>query len=422
MPINPSTIQFLGRVEKIQPTSGSHDGPWLTHVTAFDWMDEAAKFSLRGIMAEKNLRADEVISRILNIMENKPHEVLISTGSDVYPVALDNAKDETTTAQIELSRVALSEIGLIYVAGGGSFVFENRGTRGAASTVLATLDNTVANLEAVDSTESVINRARITVHPRRVDVSATTVLYKSESRIGIDAGPNTEIFLKFRDPTQKAARVGGLDVVKPVPTTDYTINTAQDGSGLDVTGNPAIVVSFTDEEGNPTLGGNGVYLNVENNFGAQVFIDIQVRGRGVYDFEPITVIESNLPSIKDDGIRETSIDMPYQTSAPLAQAAGQLILNTFAPLDVSRLRSLSYPARKNVALANVSLDAEISARLAVIEDQTAINGEFFINGIQHTWNIDRFIITRFNLTPASTSEVWIMNVSQLDINTRLGFG
>lgn len=405
-----STIQFIGALSEIQITPGIY-ADRITYCTAYDWIEEAARFNMQGIEAREDLRADEVLKLILGKMPNKPHEILLQEGSDTYPIVLDNTYDENAFAQSEFSRLALSELGLIYVTGRGIFTFETRTNRGALTVSAHSFDNDMSMSTPDASKDRVINQARITVHPKEVDVAATTVLYETtDKRIAFDHGVETRTFLQFRDPNQRSARFGGLEVVNP-PT--YDLNDTEAGGGVDVTGNPNITVTFE-------VSGSGIYVIVDNQYGQRVYLNIQVIGKGVYDFEPVTVIEKNPESIKSIGVSEVHIDMPYQGLVPIAQGAALQILNVFQE-HVTRLTSMGFPARKDVKYINAAMLAEISSRVFAAEEMSGVASDFFINGIKVEWRQDQEVIVTWFLAPADMQEYWIMDVSALDISTRLGF-
>lgn len=406
-----SFTRFIGSLAEIRPQTGRHSDR-LTYCIAYDWMQEAAKFNLQGIETQENITADEVIELILMRMANKPHALSLATGSDTYPIALDNTEDERAYAQTEFGRLMMSELGLLFVTPDGALTFENRTTRAVLTTVAHTIDNGMSNADADASSDQIINRVRAIVHPRRVDAAATTVLYSSSNRLEIDGGELTT-FLQFRDPAQEAKRFGGLDVNTPTPSTDYTFNTAADGSGLDVTAHPNVVVSFE-------ISGSGVYMTTVNTYGQRLYLDIEITGKGVYDYEPVTVIETNDESIEAVGINEAVLDMPYQTSVPIGQGAAQQVLSVFQDTS-TRMRSVELPVHKSATELLIATTVGISDRVTVREAMTGIDGDFFVNGIRLAWSQDKAITLLLFLTPADNAEYWILGQSELDITTRLGF-
>jgi hypothetical protein len=79
----------------------------------------------------------------------------------------------------------------------------------------------------------------VTVHPRRADTGATTIVAKLDAGSGspLLPGQSQTFFLNFTDPVQRDTFIGAANVVTPlVATTDYTMNTAPPTApGSDVT-------------------------------------------------------------------------------------------------------------------------------------------------------------------------------------------
>lgn len=411
--VDHSASQFLGRLKNIKPTT-NENGDRLTHCVAVDWMDEAAKFALKALPISTDIRVDEALMLLLDLMPNKPHELNIQNGTDTLPTVFDSNRDENNTSQTEFVRLAKTELGLIYVTGDGTFSFENRGSRSGDADPVFTIDNEMVSGDPDSSTDQIINKVRTTVHPKEVDAAATTVLFDTGDKpIAIDNGSSPEMFLGYRDPAQRAQRVSGLDVVTPAPTTHYTLNTAEDGSGANVTGNPSIVLTFE-------VGSNGIYLTVQNGFGQRVYLTMQVLGKGVYDFQPVTSLAQDLASIEDNGAQPFDLDMTYQPSVPIGDAAAQRILNAYGTA-ATRMKSISMKLRGSLNLSDACINGEISNRVQVDERQSAVSAEFHIIGIRQSWSKDKDITTTWRLTLADTSTYWTFDVSQFDISTRFGF-
>lgn len=408
-------IQFIGSLRDIKPSAGVFEDR-VTMCFCTDWMDEAARFTLDGIETQANITADDAIRLLLDRMPNKPHELSLGVGTDTFEIALDSTQKNQKVQQ-ELGRLAASDLGFVYVTGDGTLVFEPRGSRiSGSATSVATIDNEQVQTDVDHTTDQILNSVRITVHPRRVDTGATTVLYTTDTRVRIDNGVDgVEMFFPFRDPAQEAAAVAGINVNTPVANTDYTLNTAQDGSGANVTTDPSIAVAWR-------IDSRGIYLIVTNNYGLPVYLDLEVTGDGIYNFTPVTTSVDDDDLIRQIGIQDVEIDMPYQSSAAVAVSAAQWLLNTYAD-EASRLRSIRFRPTTpgNLTLFSAALDVELGSRVTIAEDLTAIDGDFFVNAIQHTWVGEGQVMTQWWLARANTQDFWVMDVSELDITTRLSY-
>ena len=405
-------IQFLGTIRSITPEAGVYRGR-STALVCTDWLDEAAKAPLSGLPTQIDLTADALIRVLVDAMRNRPHALALETAGEIYPYVLDSAQDEQSTVQGELLRATMSELGLLYMRSDGTLRFEARSTRGRTGTVSHVLDELLAAAPQ-RSTDQIVNRVKVTVHPRRVDPDTTTVLYQSEGPIRVDNGVDVEIFLAFRDPGAEATRIGAVTVPTPTPGVDYTVSVHEDGTGA-VTGHPAIGITWKP-------GGNGMYLQVDNGYGQPVYVqDLTIHGQGLYDYAPVTLIAEDLDSIAVDGMQEVSIDMPYSARASVGQAAAELLLQTFTATP-TRVDTVDWYFFTSAATLAAGIQSEVSSRVQVVEDVTGIEDEYFINAKRITWRPADDIDVTVWLTPATTAVLgWVLETSRLDVDTRLGY-
>jgi hypothetical protein len=403
--------QFVGRIRTIKPTAGIYRDR-ASLVMATDWLDEAARFPVEGLATQPDIRADQLIELLIDSMRNRPHAIELHMGTDVYPFALDLSDENRNTIQQELRRIADSERGLIYVSGDGTLVFESRYTRtligGSAYTLTDVLD---ASQER--ATDHVVNRVQVTVHPRRVDDDSSTVLYTSDSAVRVDHGGSPTIFLPFRDPQQEATRIGALAVVTPVPHVDYVINSADDGSALDLTTHPDITLTWDVEA-------TGVNLTVANQTGHRAhFMSLQVRGQGLYHYDPLPLIAEDPDSIADIGVQPVELDMPYQDRVGVGQAAAQLFLHLFAstPTKVSEVPFFLFQSPE---MQRLGAYGDVSTRVAYEELMAGVSADFYVNAKRMEWrtpvgggeNADVDITVW--LTPADSQEYAVFDVSRFD--------
>ena len=116
------------------------------------------------------------------------------------------------------------------------------------------------------------NVMKIKVHPR--DVTGTEVLYLYiGTPLEIAAGTSmTPIIANY---TYNSVGVRAQSIVTPLATTDYTMNTASDGSGTNKTADCVVTVT--------NFGAAGK-IEITNNSASTVFVTLlQIRGVAVYE-------------------------------------------------------------------------------------------------------------------------------------------
>lgn len=421
---------FVGTIDTVQPVPGKY-GPRLTLVSAVDWMEEAARGEFSAIGVQVGKRSDQVFSAVLAGMPVQPDLTDIETGSDTYAYALDGSRSERTSVMTEFQRIAVTEGGQIYVEpdqdGYAVLKFDARTTRVLASSAdLAVLDDDdLRGLDVERSRANVLNHVEAVVHPRRVDTSYV-VLFSVVPSDAIQPSESVTFFGPYRDPNQEAARVGGTDMQTPVATTDYTFNSAADGSGSNLTSDFSVTVN--------SFGASGVSLTVTNNGTVAGYATkLQVRGKGIYDYEQVQLLASDATSQSSYGLRRQQIDLWYQGDPVLGQERAQYALRLYKDA-ATRPRTLTFVPNKNGTLADLFVTAGLS-RLRygvretasgvtdVISGTSATRG-FFINAMRHTMTAGGIFEETWTLAPSDDYAYWILEqvgASELDVTTRLAY-
>lgn len=407
---------FLGRVRRIAPTPGKGDGN-LSTVMATDYFDAAATALLDSVAILEDVRGDQVFNAVVGYMPVQPNGVISFSGSETYALALDNTRDESVSVLQELARLAVSELGYIYQLRDGRLVYEARGTRVFNEpTATVTLNDTMHGLDVAEVSSTSLNRVQITAHPRVVDAAATTVLFAITNALQIGPGETKTIIGPFRTPSAPGltTRVGGLEMVTPVATTDYTMNSKADGAGVDLTASLGITTNF---------GANGVQFVLVNNSPETAHITkLQCRGKGVYDFRTVVVRAQNDAAVAADGVNALNLDMVYQEDPNVAQALAESLLNGYGDLSGTRARRVDlFP--DDPGLPSNLHQKDISDRVAVSETVTGATGEYYINGVRLEYRAGALTRLSWWLTPAEPVSYWTLGLagaSELGDTTLLG--
>lgn len=424
---------FRGRLKSAKPVPSQY-GPRTVLATCVDWMDVAASTSVSALEAQINQRSDLVFGEVVDQAAGRsPSAVSLGVGSSQFPFALDLAQGESETLLTEFARVAASERAYVYIKGdtsqGGTLVYEGRGARQITTALAATFDNNMHGLEVDYSIDRLVNIVRVTVHPRRVDAAATTVLYALEvSQQSQQIVPGQTIVLEggYRDPSQEAERVGGTDMVTPVAGTDYAFFSNSDGTGGDLTANLSIVSN---------LGGNSFRIEITNSGSLSGFLRLnastafQIRGKGIYHYAPVTVERSDRDSVRRYGPRTVRIEMPYESSIPVAESVADFYLNILGsqraiPTSLALLGNFSH---QHMVYA---LSLEPGHKIGILETVTGVTTDdplstesvgYYINGKTLTWEHGGIIRANFMLAPAAPTGAWVFSQSTFDETTRFGF-
>jgi hypothetical protein len=380
--------KFIGRLQDIEPMPGRYRDRKTTCIAA-DWFNEAA-ITKYNAPTQINQRTDQILSTILALVPRQPDSTSFDVADSTFPYALDNGPVERSTVITEIQRLCQSEYGRCYMKGGlnlwGKLRFEKRTARLTPSPI-ASFDGTMQDLDSGGSASKIKNKAKVTAHPRRVDGAATTVLFAKPSQNNPLVAPLATIRIsgKYVDPGNPNARVGGTDMVAPVATTDYLMNANADGSGADRTAN------FTVTAG-PPYGANQADFVITNTHATLpgYVTKLQIRGRGLYDYDPLEAEEKNQESIDLIGESLVSLDMPYQSDFSVTKAIAQFLVDTWSSHEGGTETEGASTGVTEISIKRVPrTEAELTALMAlepgeaitVIEELAVVNDVYFIQSV-----------------------------------------
>lgn len=413
--------QFRGRIDNVQPVAGIYERRTV-RVDAVDWMDDAARANVSGIAVQLSKRADQIFSSLIDSVPFQPDALDVDESPDTYAYALDSVKDESSSVLSELQKLALSELALIYQKADGTVVFESRNRRAVSEGIVDTFTDTTAisGFEAPVARDDSLSRVQVITHPRKVDDAATSVLFRLDNPLQVGAHADVTILGPYRDPNQEAARVGGTDMVTPVASTDYVANSQSDGSGSDLTAFITLTVNF---------GGNGARVLIENAGSSAAWLTLlQLRGRGIYDYQNV-VLEAEDETAQTNVGTTITLDMPYQDNVTLGGEVAYWILNLYMDAETLAQSVTVFIPRSDEALASRVLSREISDRIEIVEQMTGFEesptGGHFIQGVSLTIDMRDNLSVTWGIAPANRQQFWLLEVpgrSELDETTVLGFG
>ena len=372
-----SYYKFLGTVDNIDPMSGLYQQRKVL-VTAVDWMEEAAIYK-PNTGTQESKRADEVLTTLVDAMPKQPYSRDFDTCEATFDYALDTDRSEADPVMTVMQRLAASEgLGRIYMkgdtTGGGVLRLESRIARFAPSSV-ATFNDTMIRLSAPRGRRTLINRVKATSHPREVGSGTSTNVFNltrvSPSIHLVRAGATVVIDGAYRDTTNANRRFGATDLIAPVATTDYTMNTLASGAGASATADFTVSADF---------GANRVRLTLTNNGAVDAYITLlKCRGRKLADYDSVDTIATDDDSIEEFGERELVVDMTYESEAIAAQSTAEYILGVWSQPAASDIAMPLIPAN-DTDLATI-MAREPGDAIAITESVTGVSAVHYINHV-----------------------------------------
>lgn len=413
-----TTYRWLGRLGSIDAMPDQY-GDRVVHCQAFDWMDEAAR-TIVQVSLGQNQRADQAFSALVGCVTLAPETQSIDVSADTYRFASDNLPNGTKVLTA-LAVLARSEVGYIgqrrNTTTGQTVFFEARRTRSVTSSIRATLSETMDVLNIDPSRDAITTRLRVTVHPRSTATGLVIATIASGSRGLVNPGESQTWWLDYTDPTQRSVKIGGVNQIAPVAVTDYTMNSAVDGSGTDLTAHFSVVATFFAATAKVVVTNNGT--------SAGYITTLQIRGDGIYAINPVQVEASIAANVATYGDNLAEMDLTYQEDPVFANNAAQYLARLYGQ-PFAGIREVSFLANQSDALMTAALAGDISDKVQLAETVSGLStaGSFYINAVRLKVSQTGMVQCTWGLTPADLSTYWQVGksgASELGVTTYLGF-
>jgi len=245
------------------------------------------------------------------------------------------------------------------------------------------LDGTYANSQIVlfvdTQTDDLIYYAskentNSTLHPNLILEVSKNVYFHLDSEIIIGSGQTITIKGNYVDP------LGGLpinaqDMISPVETTDYTMFTATDGGGTDISSDLSVVASYGTEGFTHEVTNNNANVGYINKFNC--------RGTGIYYYNKIEHVAENAASIAEFGTESETINQKYKINLYSGSVFAESVVDEFRqPRTV--LNSISFCANSSPSNMMAFLYTEIGDMRYISITEAGIAGNYYIQGIEFT--------------------------------------
>ena len=408
-------VRFRGRVDTLVFHHEINDVKSVD-VNCLDWLDFAAKYPLTNPQVANYITGDVAINTIIAAMPIKPVTQALDVGAYSYPSLLD-AVSVRTTAYEEFNKLALSEMSYCYLrhdkVNGEMFVFENNihrpGTaplsvvpkmiaasgfvlKGSSATdrvlkagstdklILDLVDNAsfTDTAMSIESTygENITNRFVINTYPKTIDTGAV-ILYNLGKAIKIASGATKKVTGKYRNPIG-GKEISGINMIAPVATTDYLMNTKSDGTGTNTTADLVVVCTY--DSSKPT------YALTNNNAAACWVTYLKARGYGIYQDDTLTVTLENATSQTAYGVNDLTLEQTYQQDTDLGTLIGGEVLE-YNKTPHTKINSITFNANLSTFTMQAFLNIDVGSLIQIIDTPYAVNDWFYVQGVSFSAEI-----------------------------------
>ena len=431
-----SKTRFVGTILGIEPDTYDW-GDQYVQITVVDWLHAALNFPADTAELQTDLTADEAVAYLLSLMEVQPQSVEYHEGTSTFDFTFSTIKEQTK-AYSELNKLALSEFAPIYLKGNGTLVVESFDTRHGqreltqvpvvpSSLYLILTDPNTVNGRAIliadgsgmailaDRTSApnlvsgsyqpfeiklepeptLFNQVEITAYPTRTDPSPVKLF---QLDVPINFAPNMRQTIKGRwaNPDGGGA-INAFDIVTPLITgTNYTFTNFPNTQDVSTTlFNLSWFRSST--------------YNIQffaTRYGVLRRLDIY--GRGIYPYNPISAEVGITGSFSQYGIFRMDIDQKYQDDFNLSQRVAEMIAEDNKDPQ-NRLVSVSFDASLSPELMQASQYMDSGDLTWVKNPKNSLDTYAYIRGkktviapqgwITETWYLKEADVVRKGLSP-----------------------
>ncbi len=324
---------FRGTVARIAPEAGAWPGA--VTITCADGIARLARARVSVPHAD-TVPVDQAVSDLVRAVYTPP-ALSVADNSDSLAHYGRSWEPERTTALDALADICRAVYGRFWVARDGTATFWSRRQQQNPSVSAALVIGagaSAAPLDALDvalDAEGVINHAQVTVYPVET-VGSLQVLWTARTVLRVAPGQTRTIYAPFHD--ENGARVGALAVLTPVAATDYTVNDRADGSGYDYTSSSHFALSAEIEATRAAI------TLTNTAIGPLYVTHLQVRGKPIRVYDPITLDAGDASSQADFEERALALDLPMQPDPVFGQAYAEYLVGRFKTpaLAAARLR------------------------------------------------------------------------------------
>lgn len=393
---------FRGRVEEFEPTGMI--GQRRVTVTAYDGLRE-----LGDSEAAVSLRAGITRDQAINLLLDDAGWPGGASYRDLDASADVMAwwwRDSEQEPKADITALVLSEHGAFFMTAEGKARFIGRVgfTTGDAVTTLD--EDHLTDVALVNPWEAVVNDVKVTCRP--ITLEGLDEVWKLvDTNVYLAPNETAEVWAEYTD--SRGSRCAATGVVTPAATTDYTANSATDGTGTDLTASLGVTLNAY---------ATWAKLTLRNNGTTGLYVTLcRLRGQALAQ-NGTTVRAQDAGSQGSYGRRQLEIDTPWQQRVAAAKDLAQGLVNNF--------KTPAPPA--TVELRNrlpTMLDFELFDRVTLALPTYGLNRTMQVGSIAlRTGQTMQELTLTLGLLPAETQTAWMLGIAgkgELGQTTWLGY-
>lgn len=308
----------------------------------------------------------------------------------------------TGNAKTQIEDLAATESGFAYVSVDGTFVFMDRddiydATSAVTVTQAEILDNPIISSPA-DSTYNII---QVVARPLEKQATGQIWQYRLTPQL-IRAGASLTI---------EASHKTAIDVITPVKTTDYTLNSQSGGGGTDLTASSTSSV---------VEGGSKSTVTITNTGAVDAYLTfLQLRGDELAAVDSIAVQIIDQDSIDVFGPKTLTIDTDWIQTYDEAVAYAEWLSSWL--FDQRTVPAIQIEHRGSLQFGH-----DLGSLFRLDTDYYEFDETFLLGYIKHEWrhSAGQEVVTTWRGERVDNQNYWRVGIagrSEIGVTTRVGY-
>ena len=357
---------WIGKISSIESDSGVW-GNRRVHVTGHTWMEEASRFSVSAASILTNQKINQAVTATLARMNVQPESTDFSTGTQTLPTVFDSIKTKSKVIA-EFYKLALSELGYIYLKKNGALRVESRADRlGSRVVDITALARGWESLERSVKNDQ-INYAKVRSYPRVVSTTLGQIFSTGDRAIKLIPGVPYRFRASYSHPSA-GTPINATGQVFPVPNTDYFAYQFENGTGTQLTYSIGVNVDFYSDVADVEL------LNLHT---AECWLTrFVIRGYPIYIDNPHELSFYDSASVIADGEKSIEIDQKYKGDSYF----GALYANTIVELNKvarTKVKGATFLANKSHNHMVSFLTCDVGTLLELFDNKTSLSNYYYV--------------------------------------------
>lgn len=389
---NVRKVRFTGYIQDIRPISGSD----MVQITAVDKLQKYKETNV-ALELQSDISYSDAIEAILEDMGDTDYS--IDSVLDAIPYYWVDKK-RVMTAITELTDAT---VGTFFVAADGTAKYYSR-YRNDVATV--TIDQSVMlrEIEVNQPWDTIRNNIEIAINPR--ELKSPAPIWTLGDKPIVSAGETLVLWGQF---AYNDYQVPAINTVSPQPTTDYLMNSQEDGGGSNLTTDFSVSMDAFSQAAKLTIKNNGA--------SAAYIIHMQVRGEAIAKTDQARLSEEDSSSIAIYGDRYFELDTPWMQNTNTAQ-------DIMADLQGLMISPRRYPIFELEDQFYYQFNIDLFDRVDVSIAELGIDDAYRIGSLREEWlsengQVVRSTISLEPIVNIITGDLWTFT-TQIGETSRFG--